>query len=143
MVRLTQTRYTKPNATKQWLLSHNFYYNKMFSDGESSAYSLRFPVCKYKSYTTLEGELTIILGEDDVRINVYDYGTYDIYPAFYYQEYGNYDVILETIWGNINKKLQQLRINKVDRASGQKENRENGRKNKEVKRGRKNTNTRK
>lgn len=115
----SQIRYSKPNVTKQWLLSHCFYYNRMFSDGDTTAYSLRFPVCEYNSHPTLEGELTIFLEDDnpesEIKLDVYTYGTYEIYPAFYYQYYGNYDVILATIWQNIDKKLRQLRIKKIER----------------------------
>lgn len=112
MDKLADHTYIKPNATKQWLLSHGFRYNRQLSDNESEVYTYRFPVYKHEKFTALECELGIILGEDEVRINVYDYGTSDRYAPFYYCEYGNYDVILRIIWRNIEKQLRNLEIDK-------------------------------
>ena len=98
----------KPFVTKKWLLSHDFYYNKIFSDEDFDAYSYRFPVYKYGTYTTLECELTVILGDNHLRINVYDYNTRDKYAPFYCCDYGNYDKILDTLVKNIDKKIKQL-----------------------------------
>ena len=110
MDRIVDVIYIKQNVTKQWLLSNNFRYNTRLSDDESEVYSYRFPVYKYEKFTTLECELSIILGENEVRINVYDYGTSDRYAPFYYCEYGNFDKMLETIWSNIHKQLKRLGI---------------------------------
>lgn len=114
MDKLADTTYIKLNATKQWLLSHGFRYNRQLSDDESEVYTYRFPVYKYEKFTTLEGEFCIVLGDDEVKINVYDYGTSDRYAPFYYCEYGNYDAILRIIWRNIEKQLRNLGINKKD-----------------------------
>ena len=105
-------RYIKPNVTKKWLQSHDFYYNQILSDDEDNleSYSYRFPVYKYGVYTTLECEFTITLGLDDVLVNVYDYGTRDRYAPFYCCEYGNYDKILNIIVKNIEKKAQQFKF---------------------------------
>lgn len=102
--------YKKENITKKWLLSHDFYYNRILSDESQKieAYSYRFPVYKYNIYTTLECEFTVILGEPNIRIDVFDYGTRDRYAPFYYCEYGNYDKILNIIMNNIKKKAKQL-----------------------------------
>lgn len=100
----------KPIITKSWLQSHNFYYSKIFSDDETDAYSYRFPVYKYMSRYTLECEFTIILNENVLMINVYDYGTRDKYAPFYYYEYGNYDTIMKEIYKNIEKQLKQFNI---------------------------------
>lgn len=114
MDKITVVTYKKTDVTKQWLLSHGFRYNRQLSDDDSEVYTYRFQVYKYKRFTTLECELGIILGEDEVRINVYDYGTSDRYAPFYYCEYGNYDAILRVIWRNIDKQLRNLGINKKD-----------------------------
>ena len=112
MDKLADHTYIKSNATKQWLLSHGFRYNRSLSDDESEVYTYRFPVYKYEKFTTLEGEFCIVLGNDEVKINVYDYGTSDRYAPFYYCEYGNYDAILRIIWRNIEKQLRNLEIDK-------------------------------
>ena len=52
MDRITDVTYTKPNVTKQWLLSNNFRYNTRLSDEESDVYTYRFPVYKYEKFTT-------------------------------------------------------------------------------------------
>lgn len=129
MNKITNVTYIKPNATKQWLLSNNFRYNRLLSDEESEVYTYRFPVHKYERFTTLECELSIILGEDTVKINVYDYGTSDRYAPFYYCEYGNCHKMLEIIWKNINKQLALLEISKKEN----KETNKNGSKSKENK----------
>lgn len=113
MDKLAGATYIKPNATKQWLLSHGFRYNRQLSDDDSEVYTYRFPVYKYEKFTTLEGEFYIVLGDDEVKINVYDYGTSDRYAPFYYCEYGNYDAILRIIWRNIEKQLNNFEIKKV------------------------------
>lgn len=110
MDKLADTIYIKPNVTKKWLLSHNFHYNQSLSYDGTDVYTYRFPVYKYEKFTTLECELCIILGEDEVRINVYEYGTSDRYAPFYYCEYGNFNKMLEIIWSNINRQLRRLEI---------------------------------
>ena len=140
MGKLTDIIYVRPKVTKQWLLSHNFRYNRSLSDNESEVYTYRFPVYKYDKFTTLECELYIILGEDRVRINVYDYGTYNKYAPFYYCQYGNYDTMLKTVWKNIDKKRKLLGIIK----NNDKEiDTDDGGKNKEIKRKCNHTNKRK
>lgn len=114
MDKITAVTYKKTDVTKQWLLSQGFRFNRQLSNNDSEVYTYRFPVYKYEKFTTLECELGIILGEDEVRINVYDYGTSDRYAPFYYCEYGNYDAILGIICRNIEKQLRCLGINKKD-----------------------------
>lgn len=82
MEQLTDATYIKPEVTKQWLLSHDFHYNRLFSDKETEVYTYRFPVYKYEKFTVLECELCITLGEDNVQIDVYDYGTINRYALF-------------------------------------------------------------
>lgn len=115
MERLTETTYIKTKATKQWLLSHDFHYNRLFSDEETEVYTYRFPVYKYEKFTVLDCELRITLGEDNVKIDVYDYGTINKYAPFYYCEYGNYDKMVKEIWTKINKTLKKLDIKRKKR----------------------------
>lgn len=109
MGRLGENIYKLKSSTpKQWLLDHGFTYNKIFSDDDADIYTYRFPVLKYNSYTTLECELSIISGDNKIKIDVYDYGTRDKYAPFYYTEYCNHTKILNAIWFNINNKIKQL-----------------------------------
>ncbi len=41
---------------------------------------------------------------------VLDYNTINRYAPFYYQEYGNYTIMLKDIWNRINKKISKLQI---------------------------------
>ena len=141
MDRITDVTYIKPNITKQWLLSNNFRYNTRLSDEEIAVYTYRFPVYKYKKFTTLECELSIVLGDHKVKINVYDYNTSAVYATFYYYEYGNYNKMLEVIWGNIEKQLKRLGIVKNNNSNNKENN--DGSKNKETKIKRNNSNKRK
>lgn len=136
MKNISQTKYIKRNITKDWLLSNGFRYNRLFSDTETEVYTYRFPVYKYEKFTILECELKVIIGEDNVCINIYDYNTLNRYAPFYYLEYGNYTVMIKEIWQKINKELIKLGI-EAER------NINNGCKNKEIKGTRNNTHKRK
>lgn len=98
----------KPCITKKWLLSHHFYPNKSFCDIYEDTiidtYSIQFSICNH----TLECELTAIPKHKYMYIDVYRYGTNDIYSPFYYYKYGDYEKILNIICEDVNKKLKQL-----------------------------------
>ena len=132
---LNNMKFIKQNISKQWLLTNGFHYNRIFSNEDCEVYTYRFPVLKCERFTVLECELKVILGEDNVIIDVYDYNTINRYTPFYYQEYGNYNKILEKIWTKISKVLGELRIE--ERGIN------NGSKNKEIKGKRNITNKRK
>lgn len=120
---VVNTTYKLPNTSKQWLLSHDFHYNRLFSDEEIEVYTYRFPVYKYEKFTVLECELSVILGNDDITINVYDYGTINRYAPFYYSEYGDYDKVLLIINSKIVKEIKKLGIKKkVKDGSGNNQN---------------------
>ena len=110
--------YIKKNITKEWLISNGFHYNRLFSDSDTNVYTYRFPVYKYERFAILECELKVILGENNVYINVYNYNTINIYAPFYYAEYGNYDVVLKEIWRKINKELKRLGIITEEKKNG-------------------------
>ena len=79
-----KTKYIKSNMTKEQLVQNGFHYNRIFSNNDTDLYTYRFPGYKYERFTILECELKIILGEDNVYINVFDYNTINRYASFYY-----------------------------------------------------------
>lgn len=83
----------KLKASKDELYRKGFHYNKLMSDETSEFYSLRFPVLKYKKTPTLECELTVELQTGQMLINVFNYGTNDVYAPYYSSEYGKYETI--------------------------------------------------
>ena len=91
----------KLKTTKDDLYGKGFHYNKLMSD-ETDIYSLRFPVHKYKKYTTLEAEIIVELQSGDVIVNVFNYGTNERYSPFYVQDYGRYEIL-----GSINKAINE------------------------------------
>lgn len=99
----------KLKATKQELYDKGFRFNKFMSTDEVSYYSIRFPVLKYNKATTVEGEITTELETGNVHINVYNFGTNDIYVPYYNSEYGKYDT-LDIINSAIQKQLGKLGI---------------------------------
>ena len=107
---IAHTKYIKKNITKEWLLSNGFRYNRLLSDDKIETYTYRFPVHKYNKFTVLECELRVLLGEDNILINVYDYATNDKYAPFYYCEYGDYDKMLKIINEKISRELKRLGI---------------------------------
>ena len=96
-------------TTKDDLYSKGFHYNKMMSDDVTDCYSLRFPVHRYKKSITLECELIVELQTGNVIINVFNYGTNDIYAPYYNREYGNYP-ILDTIDAVIKAQFKKLGV---------------------------------
>lgn len=108
--KLSDRRFLKKNITKQWIISNKFHYNRLFSSEDEEVYTYRFPVYKYEKFTILECELRVALGEGDIIIDVYDYGTINKYAPFYYTEYGNYDLILKEIWLQIDRIIRRLGI---------------------------------
>ena len=103
MIQVDNKKYVKQNISKEWLIANGFHYNKILSNEDGEVYTYRFPVYKYEGFIVLECELMARLDEGDVLINVYEYSTTNKYAPFYYQEYGNYDKMLECIWTKINK----------------------------------------
>lgn len=96
----------KLKTTKGDLYSKGFRYNKLMSD-ETDFYSIRFPVHKYKRYTTLECEIMVELQTGDITINVFDCGTKEIYTPFYNQEYGKHEIL------NLINKVIEERLKKI------------------------------
>lgn len=110
MGNIRKVTYKLSNTSKQWLLSHDFVYNRLYSDKEIEVYTYRFPVYKYDIFVVLDAEFKIILGENDIQINVYDHNTSNRYAPFYYCEYGKYNKVLEAINNNIRKQLDKLGV---------------------------------
>lgn len=128
MDKLRDYEYKIPDTSKEWLLSNGFTYDKALTyalndEGEATEiYSQKFPVYKIENITTLECELSVFLGESEVKINVYDCITHSMYAPFYYYKYGNYDKIISWIWLRINQKLRKLNINKISKINAEDEN---------------------
>lgn len=116
MGKFLSNTYKKDNVDRQWLKQNDFRYSRTYSDSESDAYLRRFPVYKYGSCCTLEGEILIYVETGEVKINVYESGTNDIYAPFYNVEYGNYDSLLKIIDKYIYAELKRLNIRKVKTA---------------------------
>lgn len=110
MIQVDNKKYVKQNISKEWLIANGFHYNKTLSNEDGEVYTYRFPVYKYEGFIVLECELMAKLDKGDVLINVYEYSTTNKYAPFYYQEYGNYDKMLECIWTKINKVIKKLGI---------------------------------
>ena len=91
--------------TKQWIISNKFHYSRLFSSEDEEVYTYRFPVYKYENFTILECELHITLGEDDIIIDVYDYGTIHEAPEFLLtlSEFGRDTVGINDEWAAASK----------------------------------------
>ena len=99
-------------ATKDELYKKGFHYSTMRSDRDSDYYSLRFPVHKYNKQTTLECELTVELETGDVSVDVFNYGTRNIYAPYYNHEFGGKNEVLESAQKEISKQMKKLGIKK-------------------------------
>ena len=108
-----QDKYFMKNLSKEWLITNGFRYSKKLSNEETNIYTYRFPVFKYERMTVLECELAVALEDDEIKINVYDYGTNDKYAPFYYCEYGNFEKMLIIIWKKIDTVLNKLQIERI------------------------------
>ena len=113
MKRLVEKTIRKENVTEKWLLDNHFRYNRIYSDGDSIAYTYRFPVYKYGCCVTLDGEIVIFL-DGEVKLNVYDVNTRNKYAPFYYNEYGDFSAILNVINNNFEKQLKKFDIKIMD-----------------------------
>jgi len=106
-------KYYKKNPTRTWLINNNFKYSRIFSDEEQTVYTHRFPVHKYGCFVTLECEIQMDVSNGRIiDINVYDYGSRSLYAPFYYSEYGNYTLMLNSINNKILNKFKKLGIQK-------------------------------
>ena len=134
MGQINKRSYRKSDMTKEWLLSNGFRYNRLSSDTDTDVYTYKFPVYKYERFTILECELKVILGENRVYIDVYDYNTLNRYAPFYYMEYGNYTVMLKEIWQKIDRELKRLGIITEEKKNGSKNKENKGKRNNSNKR---------
>lgn len=114
MKRLIEKTLCKKNVTEKWLLDNHFRQNRIYSDGDLVAYTYRFPVYKYGSCVTLDGEIIIFLNNGEVRLNVFDSNTRNKYAPFYYNEYGDFTHMLRIITRNFEKQLNKFNIKIMD-----------------------------
>ena len=103
----------KLKTTKDDLYSKGFHYNKLMSE-ETDIYSMRFSVHKYRKITILECELSVELQTGDITINVFYYGTNEIYTPFYNHEYGIYS-ILDSINKAVEDQLKKIGAKEVEK----------------------------
>ena len=71
------------DATKQNLFSLGFRYYSPNNEGDNDLYIYRFPVHKYKKYTTVECEVTTECVTGKTTLNFYDKATRTMYYPFY------------------------------------------------------------
>ncbi len=76
-------QYIMNKISKDKLLRNNFRYSKQLSNTDENVYILRFPLCKYKKYTTLEGVISTDLNTGRKNVNVYNCNINSIYPPCY------------------------------------------------------------
>jgi len=95
------------NNDQKFLINQGFYLHK--KDGHDGFYTYRFPVHKYKKYTTLECKLILIEGETSIKIDVYDESG-AFYNPFYFVEYGDYGDIVYSINKKILAEFRKLGI---------------------------------
>ncbi len=99
------------NATKQNLFSLGFHYYSPNKRGDSDIYTYRFPVHKYKKYTTIECEITTECISGKTLLNFYDKATNTMYYPFY--EINTYQYskeFLESMDKIVKKELRKLGI---------------------------------
>lgn len=113
--KMINKKYKKKDTSKEWLLSHGFRFNREYSDICSNAYTYIFPVYKYKNKTILECEICIFLEDGEVRTNVYEQGTKEMYPSYYNDEFANKDnEVLKIVNRNILNKLKNLGVEVIN-----------------------------
>ena len=110
MDRLIKKNYVKKKPTKTWLYNHGFKHSKIISDEFVDAYTYRFPVYRYNMLILLECEILIFLQTGEVRLNVFDNNTRDVYAPFYCYEYGGKNSVLIQINNKIERELKKLGI---------------------------------
>lgn len=110
---LSENEYMKENVTREWLQSSGFRRNRIFSNNEVDIYTYRFPVYKYGDAYTLECELSIILQNGKINIDVYDCNTRNKYAPFYCMAFGDYSNMINQINEKIQNELKRLKIMEV------------------------------
>lgn len=108
-------KYIVNEVSKDKLLKNEFRYNKQLSTADENIYILRFPLRKYKRYTTLEGVICTELNTGETNINVYNCNTNSIYPPCYNycDNDKRYKKLLNIIRQTIIHKLKDLDITEV------------------------------
>lgn len=102
--------YSKDKISKKWLDKNGFYYNKILSDSDDEAYSLRFPVYKYGDFICIDSEITVFYKSKDIRVDCYDHNTRNCYARWYCREFGNDNTLISIIASQVEKKLKELNI---------------------------------
>lgn len=102
---VSQTTYSIPNVTDEWLVKNGFRYNAMLSNSsDGKFYTNRFLIYE----RVIEGEVLVNPKDNFARVEVYIIGTHSRYAPWYKNEYGNWKKMLKIINEKINKKIEYL-----------------------------------
>lgn len=103
---LINKKYKMLYPSESKLIKLGFKKNKNTDD---DIWRYTFPVYKYNNkITVIEGIVSVILPNGEVRLDVYSNGR--IYIPFYNDEYGNSEPMLNIINNNILQELNKLNI---------------------------------
>lgn len=111
---IRKNTYVIKNPTTENLRNLGFRYSSTLSNGIEKVYVYRFPVLKYKRKPLLECELSVETNNNTVLVNVYNYSNHSSYAPFYYDFYGNYEVVLKIINKNILREFRKLGVIKIE-----------------------------
>lgn len=108
-------KYIFNEVSKDKLLKSGFRYSRQLSTTDENIYILRFPLQRYKKYTTLECVITTELNTGETNINIYDCNINNIYPPCYNcnDNDNRYKKLFNTVKQAVNKKLKELNITEV------------------------------
>lgn len=105
--------YIMKNVSKQNLLRGGFQYSQFLSDFADEVYTYKFPLLVYRKNIIVECEMAVSLLTGIVNVNVYAFGTRELYAPFYDREYGAYGTVKE-MDAKIRYKMKCLGIEKKD-----------------------------
>lgn len=102
--------YSKDRITKKWLDRNGFLYNRILSDVDCDAYSLRFPVYRYGDFICIDSEITVFTKTKEIRVDCYDHNTRDCYARWYCRDVGRDETLMTLVTSQVEKKLKSLGI---------------------------------
>lgn len=115
IMEILKKQYIINDLSKEKLLKNGFRYSKQLSTPDENIYILRFPLCKYKKYTTLEGVISTVLNTGETSVNVYNCNINNIYPPCYNycDNDSRYKRLFSIIRQVITQKMKDLNITEV------------------------------
>lgn len=108
--------YRAVNVDPNWLNKNDFFFSRTFSDEDDKVYIHRFPVYRWSTVTTLEGEMRYHTMDDTVSVDVYDgWGlTRSLYAPFYYEADSCHRDFIDEIVRAIEKESLRLGLEKIE-----------------------------